>query len=209
MNFPIPHTVSFFFFCATIGLIGCTLFVGFLCQFLAYGKREDAERIEFRLRSEQFQIAQSGPASDRQSDCPSLSAIIRRFAGRGLLEPGMSLYISNSPYRPLALELVEPVTTDGPPVLLAYHFRRAKVDFVRECEMAFELTEGNGEFSLKAIRYLPAKPEYIATFARMWSDDLEKRGYVDAALSVLGHLEKQEVRPGDHARAYVSQLSLA
>ena len=50
----------------------------------------------------------------------------------------------------------------------------------RETEMAFEVRQEGHRLVLKAIRYLPANPRYLRAFAMVWSDELMKKGYLEA-----------------------------
>jgi hypothetical protein len=76
--------------------------------------------------------------------------------------------------------MTEPSGNGESSQLLAYHYRFVETRLFRETEMAFEVRQEGHRFFLKAIRYLPANPQYIKAFAMVWSDELMKKGYIEA-----------------------------
>ncbi len=185
------HTLmSFFFFRSALSLIAWVLFIWLICRLLARGKQADKSVRGLHAQLEHLRLSQSEFVSDLQSDCPALSAILAQVATRVILEPGISLCIFKSPHRPLVLKLKQPVSCGGPALLVAHHCYTTKHESVPGCEMTFEVTDEGGKFLLKAVQYLPAKPEYLAAFAKLWSAELQEKGYTSAAWLSFGSLEK-------------------
>ncbi len=74
--------------------------------------------------------------------------------------------MTNSPHSPLVLEITGPWGGNGESTqLVAYHYRFVEDRLFRETEMAFEVRQEGNRFALKAIRYLPANPQYLKAFA--------------------------------------------
>jgi hypothetical protein len=92
----------------------------------------------------------------------------------------MELVVTNWPHSPLVLEMMDPSGNGESSQLLAYHCRFVENRLFRETEMAFEVRQEGHRFFLKAIRYLPANPQYFRAFAMVWSDELMKKGYLEA-----------------------------
>jgi hypothetical protein len=92
----------------------------------------------------------------------------------------MELLVTNWPHSPLVLEMTEPSGNAESSQLLAYHCRFVENRLFRETEMAFEVRQEGHRFFLKVIRYLPANPQYLRAFAMVWSDELMKKGYLEA-----------------------------
>jgi hypothetical protein len=92
----------------------------------------------------------------------------------------MELLVTNWPHSPLVLELTEPSGNGESSQLLAYHYRFVENRLFRETEMAFEIRQEGERYLLKTIRYSPANPQYLRAFAMVWSDELMKKGYLEA-----------------------------
>ena len=166
------------------GIISYLLFIFFLCAGLAIGKRKDQRRLDICSRLDRLRLALKNHVDEPRSDCPTLSAILVTAASVGLVKAGMNLVIANSPHSPLVLELTESPTNSDALQLLAYHYRAVENCFVRESEMAFDVYERGCQYALKVIRYSPAKPQYLVPFALLWSEELQKKRYIDIAQSL-------------------------
>jgi hypothetical protein len=167
-----------------VGVLICSMFLFLLCRTVAVGNRKDASRLELSHRVASFTQAASDQAGESLSDCPTLSELLTNIASTGNVRPGMELLVTNSPHSPLVLEIIGPSGSDGEFThLVAYHYRFVEDRFFRETEMAFEVRQEGHKFLLKAIRYLPANPQYLKGFAKVWSDELMKKGYLEAVKS--------------------------
>jgi hypothetical protein len=95
----------------------------------------------------------------------------------------MELLVTNWPHSPLVLEITGPSGNGESTQLVAYHSRFVENRLFRETEMTFEVRQEGRQFSLKAIRYLPANPQYLKAFAMVWSEELMKKGYLEVVKS--------------------------
>jgi hypothetical protein len=169
---------------AVVGVLICSSFLFLLCRAVAVGNRKDASRLELSRRVANFNHAASDQAGRSLSDCPALSELLAYVASTGNVRPGMELLVTNSPHSPLVLEIIGAPGGNGEfTQLVAYHYRFVENRLFRETEMAFEVRQDGHQFSLKAIRYLPANPRYFKAFAKVWSDELMEKGYLEAVKS--------------------------
>jgi hypothetical protein len=175
--------VAFVCVCAVIGMLGYSTFLLLLCRGIAVGNRKEGGRLELSHRAASFIQAGSDQTGQPLSDCPALSELLTNIASTGIVRPGMELLVTNSPHSPLVLEITGPSGNGESTQLVAYHYRFVENRLFRETEMAFEIRQEGPGFSLKAIRYLPANPRYLRAFAMVWSDDLMKKGYLEAVKS--------------------------
>ena len=182
MDLYVPH-VLFAGVCAVVGVLICSAFLFLLCRCAAVGNRKDESRLKLSHRIDVFFQAASNHTGQPSSDCPALSEILANVAQTGIVRPGMELLVTNWPHSPLVLEITGPSDTGESTQLVAYHCRFVEKRLFRETEMAFEIRHVGQGFSLKAIRYLPAKPQYLRAFAMVWSEELMKKGYLEAVKS--------------------------
>jgi hypothetical protein len=183
MDFRFPY-VLLVCICAAAGVFSYSTFLFLLCRSVAVGNRKDGLRLELAHRVASLIQVASDQTSQPLSDCPALSEILATAASTGIVRPGMELLVTNSPHSPLVLEITEPSGHNGESTqLVAYHYRVLEDRLFRETEMAFEVGQEGNRFSLKAIRYLPANPKYLKAFAMVWSDELAKKGYLEAVKS--------------------------
>lgn len=183
MDLHFSHVLSAYIW-AVVGVLVCSSFLFLLCRAVAVGNRKDASRLELSHRVANFNHAASDQAGQSLSDCPALSELLAYFASSGNVRPGTELLVTNSPHSPLVLEIIGPPGGNGEFThLVAYHYRIVENRLFRETEMAFEARRDGHQFSLKAIRYLPANPQYLKAFAKVWSDELMKNGYLEAVKS--------------------------
>lgn len=177
-----PHFshVLFVCGCVVVGVFSYSAFILLLCRGVAVGKRKDGSRLELSRRV--GSLIQAGSDQTRQplSDCPALSELIANVAPAGIVRPGMELLVTNWPHSPLVLELTEPSGNGESSQLLAYHYRFVENRLFRETEMAFEVRQEGERYLLKTIRYSPANPQHLRAFAMVWSDELMKKGYLEA-----------------------------
>lgn len=166
--------------CAVVGVFGYSTFILLLCRGVAVGNRKDGSRLELSRRVGSLIQTASDQTSHSLSDCPALSELLENVAPTGIVRPGMELLVANWPHSPLVLELTEPSGNGESSQLLAYHSRFVENRLFRETEMTFEVRQEGHRFVLKAIRYLPANPQYLRAFAMVWSDELMKKGYLEA-----------------------------
>jgi hypothetical protein len=169
--------------CSVLGMLGYSAFLFLLCRGVAIGNRKDAGRLELSHRVARFIQTGSDQTDLSLSDCPALSELLTDIASTGIVRPGMELLVTNSPHSPLVLEITGPSGNGESTQLVAYHCRFVENRLFRETEMAFEIRREDPRFSLKAIRYLPANPQYLRAFAMVWSDDLMRKGYLEAVKS--------------------------
>jgi hypothetical protein len=176
--------VLFVCICAVVGVLSYFTFIFLLCRGVAVGNRKDGSRLELSYRVGSFIQAASDQTGQLPSDCPALSEVLANVAS-GIVRPGMELLVTNSPHSPLVLEITGPAGGgNGDCIqLVAYHYRIVENRLFRETEMAFEVLQEGHRFSMKAIRYLPANQQYLKAFAMVWSDELIKKGYVEAVKS--------------------------
>ena len=180
MDFRFPH-VLLVCIGAAAGVFSYSTFLFLLCRSVAVGNRKDGLRLELAHRVASVIQVASDQTSQPLSDCPALSEILATVASTGIVSPGMELLVTNSPHSPLVLEITEPSGHNGESTqLVAYHYRVIEDRLFRETEMAFEVRQEGHRFFLKAIRYLPANPQYLKAFAMVWSDELMKKGYLEA-----------------------------
>ena len=173
--------VLFVCICAVAGVLSYSTFLLLLCRGVAVGNRKDGSRLKLSHRVASFIHAASDQTGQPLSDCPALSEILATVASTGNVRPGMELLVTNSPHSPLVIEITAPSAGNGESSqLVAYHYRFVENRLFRETEMAFEVRQEGNRFSLRAIRYLPANPKYLKAFAMVWSDDLMKKGYLEA-----------------------------
>jgi Domain of unknown function (DUF6908) len=183
MDFRFPH-VLLVCIGAAAGVFSYSTFLFLLCRSVAVGNRKDGHRLELAHRVASVIQVASDQTSQPLSDCPALSEILATVASTGIVRPGMELLVTNSPHSPLVLEITEPSSHNGESTqLVAYHYRVLEDRLFRETEMAFEVGQEGNRFSLRAIRYLPANPKYLKAFAMVWSDELVKKGYLEAVKS--------------------------
>jgi hypothetical protein len=183
MHFHFPH-VLLVCICAAAGVLSYSTILFLLCRSVAVGNRKDRCRLELSHRVASLIQVASDPTGQPLSDCPVLSEILATVASTGIVRPGMELLVTNSPHSPLVLEITGPSGPSGEPTqLVAYHYRVVEDRLFSETEMAFELGQEGNRFSLRAIRYLPAHPKYLKAFAMVWSDELMKKGYLEAVKS--------------------------
>jgi hypothetical protein len=175
--------VLFVCICAAVGVLSYSTFILLLCRSVAVGNRKDRSRLELSHRVGSFIQAASEQTGQPPSDCPALSEILANVASTGIVRPGMELLVPNWPHSPLVLEITGPPGSGESTQLVAYHYRFVENRLFHETEMAFEVRQEGRRFSLKAIRYLPANPQYLKAFAIVWSDELIKKGYLDAVKS--------------------------
>jgi hypothetical protein len=166
--------------CVVVGMLSYSTFVLLLCRCVAVGNSKDGSRLELSHRVSSLIQAASDQTSPPLSDCPALSELLATVAPTGIVRPGMELLVTNWPHSPLVLEMTEPSGNGESPQLLAYHYRFVENRLFRETEMAFEVRQEGHRFFLKAIRYLPANPQCLMAFAMVWSDELMKKGYLEA-----------------------------
>jgi len=172
--------VLFVCICVAVGVLSYSIFILLLCRGVAVGHRKDGSRLELSNRVGSLIQAASDQTSQPLSDCPALSELLAKVAPSGIVRPGMELLVTNWPHSPLVLEMEEPSGNGESSQLLAYHYRFVENRLFRETEMAFEVRQEEHRFFLKAIRYLPANPQYLRAFAMVWSDELMKKGYLEA-----------------------------
>ena len=178
-----PHVLSTCIW-AVVGVLIYSTFLFLLCRAVAIGNRKDASRLELSHRVASLTQAASDQAGQLLSDCPTLSELLANVASTGNVRPGMELLVTNSPHTPLVLEIIGPSDSNGQfTQLVAYHYRFVEHRLFRETEMAFEVRQEGHKFLLKAIRYSPANPQYLKAFAKVWSDELMKKGYLEAVKS--------------------------
>jgi len=176
--------VLFVCICVVVGVLSYFTFLFLLCRGAAVGNRKDGFRLELSHRVASLIQATSDQTGQPLSDCPALSEILATVASTGNVRPGMELLVTNSPHSPLVLEITAPSGNNGESTqLVAYHSRFVENRLFRETEMTFEVRQEGRQFSLKAIRYLPANPQYLKAFAMLWSDELVKKGYLEAVKS--------------------------
>jgi len=166
--------------CVVVGMLSYSTFVLLLCRSIAVGNRKDASRLELSHRVGSLIQAASDEMGQPLSDCPALSELLAKVAPTGIVKPGMELLVTNWPHSPLVLEMTELSGNGESSQLLAYHYRFVENRLFRETEMAFEVRQEGHRFFLKAIRYLPANPQYLRAFAIVWSEELMKKGYLEA-----------------------------
>jgi hypothetical protein len=177
-----PHFSHILFVCTwvVVGVFSYSTFILLLCRGVAVGNRKDGSRLELSHRVGSLFQTTSDQTSQSLSDCPALSELLANVAPTGIVRPGMELLVTNWPHSPLVLEMTEPSCNGESSQLLAYHCRFVESRLFRETEMAFEVRQEGHRFFLKAIRYLPANPQYLRAFAMVWSDELMKKGYLEA-----------------------------
>ena len=175
--------VLFVCICAVVGVLIYSTFLFLLCRSVAVGNRKDGSRLELSRRVGSFIQAASDQTGQPPSDCSALSEILATVASTGIVRPGMELLVTNCPHSPLVLEITGPSGNGESTQLVAYHSRFVENRLFRETEMTFEVRQEGRQFSLKAIRYLPANPQYLKAFAMLWSDELVKKGYLEAVKS--------------------------
>jgi hypothetical protein len=167
-----------------IGVLSYSTFVFLLCRAVAVGTRKDESRRELSHRVTSSTQAPPDQAGQLVSDCPALSELLANLASTGIVRPGMELVVTNSPHSPLVLEITARSGDDGGSTqLMAYHYRFVENRLFRETEMTFEVRQEGQQFLLKVSRYLPANPNYLKAFAMVWSDELMKKGYLQAVKS--------------------------
>ncbi|MCU1252084.1 MAG: hypothetical protein JWQ49_5113 [Edaphobacter sp.] len=183
MHLHSPHALSVSI-CAAAGVLSYSTFLIFLCRSAAVGNKKDGSRLELFHRVASLLQAASDPTGQPPSDCPALSEILATVASTRIIKPGTELLVTNSPHSPLVLEITRPSGDYGGSTrLVAYHYRIVEDRLFRESEMTFEVSQDENRFSLKAIHYLPANPKYLKAFAMVWSDELMKKGYLEAVKS--------------------------
>jgi hypothetical protein len=181
---------------ALLGIAGYLLLVRVLCRILALAQREDHKRASiYALADASLEIAggssdDADSAEKATSDSPALSEMLANLGTA--FKTGETVCIPNAPHSPLLLELREPAVTNQPRQLIAYHSRMAEIPYFRDCEMTFDVIESNGAFRLKCVDYQSVKPEYLGAFATMWSDELERQGYVEAQRTMMSSNVKDE-----------------
>lgn len=184
MNVFHQHIWLFSSISAVLGIGGYLLFLRVVCRILALAQREDHKRSGiYALADANLEIIERSSnnvdyAEKASSDSPSLSEMLANLGTA--FKTGETVCIPNAPHSPLMLELREPAAADQPRQLIAYHSRMAEIPYFRDCEMTFDVTESNGAFLLKCVDYQSVRPEYLSAFATMWSDELERQGYVEA-----------------------------
>ena len=177
----LPWHVLFVCICSVVGGLSYCAFLILLCRGIAIGASKDGSRLELSRRVTSFVQAVSDQTSQPLSDCPALSEILAAVASTGIAKPGVEFLVTNSPHSPLVLEIIGPSSGNGEfTQLLAYHYRLVENRLFRETEMTFEVRHEECRFALKAIRYSPANPRYLRAFAMVWSEDLIKKGYLEA-----------------------------
>jgi hypothetical protein len=170
--------------CAAAGVLSYSAFVLLLCRSVAAGNRKDESRLELSHRIAGFLQVASDQTGQPLSDCPALSEILATVASNGIVRPGMELLVTSSPHSPLVLEITGPSAANSQSTqLVAYHYRVVQDRLFRETQMAFEVGQVGNQFFLKAIHYLPANPKYLKPFAMVWSEQLIKKGYLEAVKS--------------------------
>jgi hypothetical protein len=170
--------------CAVAVVLSYSTFLFLLCRGVAVGNRKDRSRLDLSHRVASFIHAAADHTGQTLSDCPALSEILATVASTGIVRPGMEVLVTNSPHSPLVLEITGPSAGNVEfTQLVAYHYRFVEDRLFRETEMAFEVRQEGNRFSLKALRYLPANPQYLKGFAMVWSDELMKKGYLEVAKS--------------------------
>jgi hypothetical protein len=179
MNSYFSH-VLFVCSCVVVGVFSYSAFILLLCRGVAVGNRKDGSRLELSRRVGSLIQTASDQTNQSLSDCPALSELLANVAPTGIVRSGMELLVTNWPHSPLVLEMTEPSGNGESSQLLAYHYRFVENRLFRETEMAFEVHQEGHRFLLKAIRYLPANPQYLRAFTMVWSDELMKKGYLDA-----------------------------
>jgi hypothetical protein len=183
MDLHFPYAL-FVCICAAAGVLSYSTFLILLCRSVAVGNRKDGFRLELSRRVASLSQATSDQTGQSVSDCPALSEILATVASTAIVRPGMELLVTNSPHSPLVLEITGPSAHNGESTqLVAYHYRVVEDRLFRETEMAFEVRQEGNRFFLSAIRYLPANPKYLKAFAMVWSDELMKKGYLEAVKS--------------------------
>jgi hypothetical protein len=181
MDLHFSHVLSACIWTA-VGVLIYSMFLFLFCRAVAVGSRKDASRLELSHRV--FTQAASDQAGQSLSDCPALSELLANLVSTGNVRPGMELLVTNSPHSPLVLEIIGPPGGSGEfTQLVAYHYRFVENRLFRETEMTFEIRQEGHQFSLRVIRYLPANPQYLKAFAKVWSDELMKKGYLEAVKS--------------------------
>lgn len=180
----LPWHVLFVCICVVVGGLSYCAFLLLLCRGIAVGNRKDGSRLELSRRVDNFVQAASHNMSQPLSDCPALSEILAAIASTGIVKPGMEFLVTNAPHNPLVLEIIGTSSGDGEfTQLAAYHYRFVENRLFRETEMTFDVRQEESRFALKAIHYSPANPRYLKAFAMVWSDDLMKKGYLEAVRS--------------------------
>ena len=180
MDLYFPHVLRVGI-CAVAGVLSYSAVLILLCRGVAVGKRKDRSRLELSHLVARYIHAASDQTGRPLSDCPALSEILAAVASTGIVRSGMELLVTNSPHSPLVLEITGPSSGNGESTqLVAYHYRFVEDRLFRETEMAFEVRQEGHRFFLKAIRYLPANPQCLMAFAMVWSDELMKKGYLEA-----------------------------
>jgi hypothetical protein len=183
MDLHFPH-VLMVYICGAAGLLGYFTLLIHLCRGVAVANSKDGSRLELTRRVTSLSKTASDETGHRISDCPALSEILATAASAGIVRPGMELLVTNSPHSPLVLEISGPLGGNGESIqLVAYHPRIVEDRLFRETEMAFEVRQEGNWFLLKATRYLPANPDYLKAFAMVWSEELTKKGYLEAVKS--------------------------
>jgi hypothetical protein len=184
MDLHFPH-VLLVCICAAAAVLSYSTFLLLLCRSVAVGNRKDRSRLELSRRVASLTQATSDQTGQPLSDCPALSEILATVASTGIVRPGMELLVTNSPHCPIVLEITgHSGHNNGESTqLVAYHYRVVHDRLFRETEMAFEVRQEGNRFFLRAIRYLPANPKYLKAFAMVWSDELMKKGYLEAVKS--------------------------
>jgi hypothetical protein len=183
MHFCSPY-ILFVCICAAAGVLSYSSLLILLCRAVAVGNRKDGSHLELSHRLDSLIQAASDYTGQPPSDCPALSEMLATVASTGIVRPDMELLVTNSPHSPLVMEITGPsVHNGGVTELVAYHYRVVEDRLFRETEMAFEVRQEGNRFSLRAIRYLPANPNYLKAFAMVWSDELMKKGYLEAVKS--------------------------
>jgi hypothetical protein len=176
--------VLFVCVCVVVAVLSYSTFVLLLCRAVAVGNGKDESRRELSHRVASFTQAPSDQAGQPVSDCPALSELLANVASTGIVRPGTELVVVNSPHSPLVLEITAPSGNNGESTqLVAYHYRFVENRLFRETETTFEVRQEGQQFLLKASRYLPANPQYLKAFAMVWSDELIKKGYLQAVKS--------------------------
>ena len=175
------HTWLFCSICFVLGITGYGWLIRAICRLLALAQREDQQRASFHSAFDES-FKEQNKSSVLRSDSPALYAMLGGMAG---LKPGETACIPNWPRSPLMLELREMAGANAPLQLVAYQSRMPGHPLFYDCEMMFEVTEVDGAFLLKCIRYESAKPEHLSGFATLWSEELERRGYVQAQRQMM------------------------
>ena len=170
-------------FCFVAGSLSYCLSIVLLGRCIAVVNRKDNTHFELGTRLDDHLRISSEYPDPLHSDCPAISKILSIAVSTQIVWPGTTLTLANSPHSPLILELREMTDADKSFELMTYELRCVEGRLFREAQITFEVFQKGSNFRLKATRCPCARSQYLRAFAMLRSEELIKRGYIDAARS--------------------------